>query len=70
MAKSPATTIIMEKFIVLTTLKHPENTTEGNEAIHSQVVEAQFYSEVELKVLMQWSKVGCECKILQITQYS
>jgi len=57
----------MNNYIVLTKLKHENNSDKGNKEVHCQTIEANTFSEVELIVKIKWAKVNCDAEIIQIT---
>ncbi len=60
----------MKKYIVLSKLKHEQNSTEGNNYIHCNTVEAYTFAEAELITKTEWARVKCNAEIIQISIYS
>lgn len=60
----------MKNYIVLSKLKHEQNTTDGNNDIHCNNVEAYTFAEAELIIKTQWARVNCDAEIIQISIYS
>lgn len=61
----------MKKHIVLSKLKHEQNSTEGNNNnnIHCGTIEANTFSEAELIIKTQLARVKCDAEIIQISIY-
>jgi hypothetical protein len=60
----------MNNYIVLTKLKHQQNSEIGNKEVYSQIVNANSFGEAELITKTNWAKTQCDAQIIQITIYS
>ena len=60
----------MKKYIVLSKLKHEQNSNEGNNNIHCGTIEAHTFAEAELIIKTEWARVKCDAEIIQISIYS
>jgi hypothetical protein len=60
----------MNNYIVLTKLRHRNNSRKGNKEIYCQEIKAKSLGHAELKIIRKWAALNCDATIIQITIYN